>query len=254
MSTKAATAATAETARSGPLPALASFQVPSTPPFVYYIPDVISPDLESLLTDQVYAASSKWVTLSNRRLQHWGGTPSALMVREDLPSFLTDHIGSKLEQLGIFRLSELPPVLNHVLVNEYHPGQGIMPHTDGPFYHDTVATVSLGEAVVLDLYREVDDVNQVEESDDKEKRKKKVRERVFSIVLEPRSLFVMTTDAYSYHLHGIDDTVTHDLSSKGLQSSQYPDGILQRTNTRISLTFRSVKKSIAKSIFPGLKR
>ena len=30
---------------------------------------------------------------------------------------------------------------NHVLVNEYLPGQGIMPHTDGPLFHPTIATV-----------------------------------------------------------------------------------------------------------------
>ena len=31
---------------------------------------------------------------------------------------------------------------NHVLVNEYLPGQGIMPHTDGPLFHPTIATVN----------------------------------------------------------------------------------------------------------------
>src|SRR5699024_11991713 len=43
---------------------------------------------------------------------------------------------------------------NHVLVNEYTPGQGIMPHEDGGAYYPTVATVSLGGAVVLDLYED----------------------------------------------------------------------------------------------------
>lgn len=38
---------------------------------------------------------------------------------------------------------------NHVLVNSYQPGEGIMPHEDGPLYHPQVAILSLaGPAVV----------------------------------------------------------------------------------------------------------
>lgn len=33
--------------------------------------------------------------------------------------------------------------LNHVLVNEYQPGQGIMAHQDGPLYTPAVAILSL---------------------------------------------------------------------------------------------------------------
>ena len=41
---------------------------------------------------------------------------------------------------------------NHVLVNEYRPGQGIMAHEDGAAYFPIVATVSLGAPIVLDIY------------------------------------------------------------------------------------------------------
>ena len=36
-----------------------------------------------------------------------------------------------------------PTVPNHVLINEYLPGQGILPHTDGPLYVPIVVTISL---------------------------------------------------------------------------------------------------------------
>ena len=36
--------------------------------------------------------------------------------------------------------------INHVLVNEYKPGDGIMPHTDGPAYVPIVATITTGGA------------------------------------------------------------------------------------------------------------
>jgi len=39
-----------------------------------------------------------------------------------------------------------------VLLNEYLPGQGILPHEDGGAYWPVVGTVSLGGVVVLDVY------------------------------------------------------------------------------------------------------
>lgn len=42
---------------------------------------------------------------------------------------------------------------NHVLVNEYNAGQGIMPHTDGPAFHPLIATLSLGSHTLLDFYK-----------------------------------------------------------------------------------------------------
>ena len=41
---------------------------------------------------------------------------------------------------------------NHVLVNEYTPGQGIDAHTDGPFYTPVVVNITLGSHAVLNLY------------------------------------------------------------------------------------------------------
>ena len=43
-----------------------------------------------------------------------------------------------------------PP--NHVLLNEYLPGQGIMPHLDGNLFFPTITTINLGSHTVLNLY------------------------------------------------------------------------------------------------------
>lgn len=43
---------------------------------------------------------------------------------------------------------------NHVLINEYHPDQGIMPHCDGPLYDPLVAILSLGSSVVFDFWKD----------------------------------------------------------------------------------------------------
>ena len=42
------------------------------------------------------------------------------------------------------RRAHMPAHINHVLVNEYRAGEGIMPHQDGPLYTPAVAIASLG--------------------------------------------------------------------------------------------------------------
>ena len=41
---------------------------------------------------------------------------------------------------------------NHVLLNEYTPGQGIMPHVDGNLFFPTITTVNLGSHAILKFY------------------------------------------------------------------------------------------------------
>ena len=38
---------------------------------------------------------------------------------------------------------------NHILLNEYLPGQGISPHLDGDLFYPTIATVSLGNSILI---------------------------------------------------------------------------------------------------------
>ena len=42
---------------------------------------------------------------------------------------------------------------NHVLLNAYMPGQGIMAHQDGPLYHPGACIVSLSSPTVLHFTR-----------------------------------------------------------------------------------------------------
>ena len=59
----------------------------------------------------------------------------------------------RISALGCF--GEVRP--NHVLVNEYLAGQGIMPHTDGPLFTPVITTITLGSHALLDLYTPRDD-------------------------------------------------------------------------------------------------
>ena len=70
-------------------------------------------------------------------------------MQEPLPSWLSG-VTARLDAMGVFE----GHAANHVLINEYEPGQGIHAHTDGPFYTPVVANITLGSHTVLDLFRQ----------------------------------------------------------------------------------------------------
>lgn len=126
--------------------------------------------------------------------------------------------------------------MNHVLVNEYQPGQGIMPHEDGNAYAPVTVTVSLGSSTVLDIYEKGSNKNQ------------RPRWRIFQ---EERSLLVTRGDAYAGGLlHGIaeleqDENLAPDVicnwSLLG-DTSRFATANARARHTRISLTCRDVLK------------
>lgn len=60
---------------------------------------------------------------------------------------------NKLVDINVFP-DDKPP--NHVLVNEYLPNQGIMPHLDGPLFYPTICTISCGSHTVLNFHPKQD--------------------------------------------------------------------------------------------------
>ncbi|GAQ90220.1 oxidoreductase [Klebsormidium nitens] len=115
-------------------------------PSVYYIPDFVTAEQERKLIDQIHAAPrTKWRELKGRRLQYWGGMVHEKgMIPEPVPKWLEGVLTGIAAKTDMF-----PSPLNHVLINEYLPGQGIMPHQDGPMYYPVVAILSLGSPAVM---------------------------------------------------------------------------------------------------------
>lgn len=205
----------------------------------------------------------RWTQLSHRRLQSWPSTltKSNTLLASPLPSWLsTPIITPRFEALGIF--ADAPHgAPNHVLINEYRPGQGIMPHEDGAAYHPLVATVSLGAPIVLDIYKKPnhhadDDVNHVNDDDmageqqpEETTGRRKRAEPQFRILQEPRSLLITTKKMYTDYLHGIAERERDEgLSAKTVcnwdllgDKARYECGWYER-ETRISLTYRDVLK------------
>ncbi|KAG5871495.1 hypothetical protein JTB14_030832 [Gonioctena quinquepunctata] len=203
---------------------LSEFKVDNAPPTVYYIPNFITKEEEASIIKNVYSVPKpKWTSLSHRRLQDYGGVPHEKgMIAEKIPPWLQIHM-QKVDDLNIFEGKKS----NQVLINEYLPGQGIMPHTDGPLFYPTIATISCGSHTVLEFM----------ENDEK-------RKKVCDLLLEPYSLVIIKDDLYSKFLHSIserEEDVIEGCVNFNQCGSSCSTGILKRT-TRISVTIRNVPK------------
>ncbi|KAL2914988.1 hypothetical protein HK105_205532 [Polyrhizophydium stewartii] len=253
---------------------------------LYLVPAFLSPDEASAAASAVFRARRRWTTLRNRRLQVWGvppvpptkaGTapPQARPAPppEELPPWLralADRIAATgalapLAASSSPSPSASPPALNNCLVNEYRPGQGILPHEDGPLYEPLVATISLGESCLLDFYKKQPDAPDAPDAAQPASRP----HPDFSIAVDPGSLLVLHRDAYLAYLHGIDesfdfvvapplvanaaDFIRRELDRRradALDRGDTPDPdpnpeipppeslLVHRIGTRISLTFR----------------
>ncbi|PVH72119.1 hypothetical protein DL98DRAFT_520650 [Cadophora sp. DSE1049] len=226
---------------------LEDVRIKGIPQSAFYISDFITLDEEQVLLNKIETAPKpRWKQLSKRRLQIW---PSDLsknntLLESPLPEWLVKPVITRLlscpiskddPQIHIF--SDSPhKAPNHVLINEYLAGQGIMPHKDGSAYHPVVCTVSLGSSLCLDLYGTNEDGTREPEPR-------------WKILQEPRSLLITTGQLYTDFMHGIAD-VSADLdlnpntvSNWGLLRSadDLKDGNNER-ETRVSLTYRDVLK------------
>ena len=156
---------------------------------VYYIPNFISREDEEYILYEIYNAPERFISLKHarRRLQKWGGDvqPEGLVGQEPLPSWL-ESVSEKLCELKITEKKT-----NHALINEYEPDVGIMPHTDGPLYHPFVCILSLGSSTGFKFF---EDYAKYKEDDE-----------LAHLLIEPRSLFIFTHDAYGKFLHCIED-------------------------------------------------
>ena len=219
---------------------LSQYKVSTAPNTVYYIPNFITTVEETLLLEKIdKTPGPRWTQLANRRLQNWGGVPHPKgMIAEKMPDWLQRYV-DKVNHLGIFGVNApengiKPTLANHVLLNEYQPGQGIMPHLDGPMFHPIISTISLGSQTVIHFYKKQEDESSSKFDD----------RFVTSLLLQPRSLLVLQNDMYHEYLHGIEEVHDDVLNDKicNLDNSTLIGTSIPR-KTRISLTIRHVPKT-----------
>lgn len=136
---------------------------------------------------------------------------------------------------------------------EYQPGQGIMPHTDGPYYVPRTATLSLESDAIMHFSPRLAaaEIGQPGVKTGPES----------SVVLKARCLVVFAEDAYSRLLHGIDAVNEEVVGGAGgggddaagvggapvinldacaVGDAGVREGDLIKRKLRVSLTFRRV--------------
>lgn len=210
------------------------FQCPAS---AFYIPDFITAQEETFLLSQVAKTPKpRWTQLSHRRLINYGGVPHPRgMIAEAMPPWLQNYVDKIIQLTGVFGDDKKA---NHVLVNEYLAGQGIMPHSDGPLFHPTITTISCGSHAVLEFY-------EPQETEDGTTTTMQ-RVPVTKLLIEPRSLLILKDDMYHKYLHSIaeirQDVIDENVSNISKVSKVQLSDVLERT-TRISFTIRHVPKT-----------
>ncbi|KAL8822396.1 MAG: hypothetical protein Q9191_006869, partial [Dirinaria sp. TL-2023a] len=249
---------------------LEPFHIPSLPRSAYYISSFLTAAEETDLLSHINSQPQPtWRYLSHRRLQ---AHPSVLsksntLLDQPLPKWLREPIVNRILELRCFRATEdaAAPAAggeiegggeegegervfeksphgapNHVLINEYTPGQGIFPHEDGDAYHPVVCTVSLGSSIVYNVHPKSAS-GQIEQ---------KPRWRLLQ---EPRSLLITMGEMYKGCLHSIESVKVDedlvrgdggvgnwDLLREETKMAVEAEGGRSMRETRLSLTFRDV--------------
>jgi len=174
-----------------------------------WLPEAVETQIEDLLRG---THRGDFVQLRGKRTARFGGDPGPPFLQEPVPEWLAQLCAavSKAIEPCSAELDARPSskagdeaepdrrLPNHVFINHYMPGEGIMPHTDGPAYEPWAVILSLGSAVTFDFWRD-------------HAHSASGKPAALSVLVPPRSLLVFTGDAYAAHLHGIADRHADDL-------------------------------------------
>ncbi|OAD53209.1 putative alpha-ketoglutarate-dependent dioxygenase ABH6 [Eufriesea mexicana] len=208
--------------------------IPEVPNLAIYIPNFITQEEEDEIIKHINNTPlPKWTQLSHRRLQNWGGIPHPKgMIAEQIPCWLQKYI-NKVSSCNIFEKNKQP---NHVLINEYLSGQGIMAHSDGPLFYPIVTTISCGSHTLLDFYKRLNSTEQHQSNLE------------FSFLLERRSLFILQENLYHNYLHSIAERESDIISKSVIKNlsicgEQFSEGEVLKRGIRLSLTIRHVPKT-----------
>ncbi|KAH6624889.1 hypothetical protein B0J18DRAFT_444764 [Chaetomium sp. MPI-SDFR-AT-0129] len=237
-------------------------RIHALPAAAYYIADFISEEEEKAILQKVETApKARWRQLTHRRLQTWPSdlVKDTLLDAQPLPAWLETPVVSRLLSIPLSDGDEPKTHVfansphgrpNHVLINEYPPNTGIMPHKDGSAYYPVVCTVSLGSSLCLNLYKSKEDGALGPAP-------------LWRILQEPRSLLITTGEIYSDYLHGIEPISTDvDISERTIANwsllrspSDFQGGRNER-QIRTSLTYRDVLKisKLGNKLGPLFKR
>lgn len=175
-----------------------------------YYPRFITREEEIKLVETI--DSKEWLSDLKRKVQHYGYKYDYRARRID-KSFRIGTLPtwSKFVIDRIIKNGIIDNGPDQLIINNYEVGQGISPHVDcEPCFSDTIVSLSLFSDVVIDF-----------------KHLKSTKKE--SILLQRRSLLVMSGEARYNYEHGIAPRINDVFNNKKRQRER-----------RISLTFRKV--------------
>ena len=180
-------------------------------PGLSYVADYITEEAQTWLLEKVN--EGLWLDDLKRRVQHYGFKYDYRKRKVDmsmhvgqLPYWL-ERLSQKLHQDGY-----MPEIADQVIVNEYLPGQGISAHIDcEPCFKNSIVSMSLASSCIMDFTNKFD------------------RTLKIPVLLEPRSIVVLTGDARYDWMHSI----------AARRYDEWEGSPLERRR-RVSLTFRKV--------------
>ena len=173
--------------------------------------DFITKEDENLLIEKI--DNSPWLKDLSRRVQHYGYKYDYKARKIDRSFYLGD-LPDWLNQIAVRLYNDrlLGYMPNQAIINEYECGQGIAPHIDcEPCFGDTIVSLSLGATCIMNFEKQPHAKDKVE------------------LLVEPRSLIVMTKESRYDWYHGIPQ-----------RKNDKFNGVSIKRQRRISITFRKV--------------
>lgn len=190
------------------------------------IEDVVTQEEEKLLLDSVdwSDVESTSSELKYRKVKHFGYEFKYGSNRVDPDAPITPIPDDyKFLQTLFKQHYPVPYEYDQLTINHYLPGQGIPPHIDThSCFEDTILSLSLGSACIMDFKR---------------------GDQKAAIYLPPRSLLIMSDEARYAWSHGICPRHNDVVNTEAGITTQ-PRG------TRVSFTFRKVRRGDCCCIFP----
>ncbi|KAI8815703.1 uncharacterized protein EV422DRAFT_502112 [Fimicolochytrium jonesii] len=194
-------------------------EVSNTVPGLALVHDFVTSEEEANLLASVdhERDSPRWIDMLKRRVQHYGFRFDYALNDVDLDSIIEPMPAWAEPVLQRYRAAfpehESPDQLT---VNEYWPGAGIGPHADRhTIFGDVVVALSLGSGVVME-FRRLEEASYL----------------TYNVHLPSRSLLVISGEArYRWE---------HSIRARGIDIVH---GRPVERGTRVSLTFRNVKRS-----------
>jgi len=201
-----------------------------TLPSLYVIENFISESIETHLLTNI-GSRQGWTQVNGRRVQSWGGLLSkqGILIPAPIPHWMEGVLESISRTTGTL-YGDGP--CNHVLVNSYVEGEGILQHQDGPCYFPAVAILSLGSPALMRFTGKREDSEEGCLGG----------EVKASVILLPRSLLIFNESAYESCLHGIDAVTEDILDDTVVNKTPKHRDVLRRQGTRVSLTIRRVPR------------